>query len=290
MSGAGRSTALKTLDDICYEAFDDNLPLSPVPALFESAAADALATAVSADVRTRGFAIGSMLGTLDEIVGRTGCKLQVIFVDYDDELLERRYVETGRPHPFAGGRPIIDGIRLERRMAASMRGPADLAIDTSDLNAAELKRLLNGHFSQKTTGVQVFITSFAYRKGLPRNADLVFDVRLLDNPHYLPELRPLTGRDLAVATHIEQDLRFLSFSLRLLRLLQSLLPLYEKEGKTYLTVGIGCTGGRHRSVYVVERLIAELRVAGSRVELSHRDLVTPFPPGPIQASAPVFAS
>jgi UPF0042 nucleotide-binding protein len=288
MSGAGRSTALKTLDDIGYAAFD-NLPLSPVPALFESAAADALAT-VSADVRTRGFAIGSMLETLDEVVARTVCKLQVIFLDYDDELLERRYTETRRPHPFARGRPIVDGIRLERGMVASMRGAADLAIDTSDLNAAELKRLLTGHFSQKTIGVQVFITSFAYRNGLPRNADLVFDVRFLDNPHYLPELPPLTGRDLAVATHIEQDLGFLSFFLRLLRLLQSLLPLYEKEGKTYLTIGIGCTGGRHSSVYVVERLIAELRVAGSRVELSHRDLVTPFPPAPIHASAPVLAS
>jgi UPF0042 nucleotide-binding protein len=175
-------------------------------------------------------------------------------------------------------------------MVASMRGPADLTIDTSDLNAAELKRLLTGHFSQKTTGVQVFNTSFAYRNGLPRNADLVFDVRFLDNPHYLPELRALTRWDLAVATHIEQDLGFLSFFSRLLRLLQPLLPLYDEGGKTNLTIGIGCTAGRHRSVYVVERLITELRVAGWRVELSQRDLVTPCPPAPIQAGAPVLAS
>jgi RNase adapter protein RapZ len=289
MPGAGRSTAPKTLDDIGYEGFD-NLPLAPVPALFESAAADALATAVGADVRTRAFAIGSMLGTLNEVVGRTGCKLLVIFVDCDDELLEGRYTETCRPRPFAGDRPIIDGIRLERGMVASMRGPADLTTDTSDLNAGELKRLLTGHFSQKTTGVQVFITSLAYWNGLPRNADLVFDVRFLDNPHYLPELRALSGRDLAVATHIEQDPGFLPFFPRLLPLLQPLLPLYEEGGKPYLTIGIGCTGGRHRSVYVVEQLITELRIAGWRVELSHRDLVTPLPPAPIQASAPVLAS
>ena len=289
MSGAGRSTALKTLEDMGYEAFD-NLPLSLVSALIESAAADAPAIAVGADVRTRGFAIGSMLGTLDEVVGRTARKLQVIFVDCDDELLERRYTETRRPHPFAGDRPVIDGIRLERGVVASLRDRADLVIDTSDLNAAELKRLLTGHFSQKNIGVRVFVTSFAYRYGLPRNADLVFDVRFLDNPHYVPELRWLTGRDLAVATRIEQDPGFLPFFSRLLSLLEPLLPRYEKEGKTYLTIGIGCTGGRHRSVYVAERLVAELRTAGSRVELSHRDLVTPFPPAPIQASAPVLAS
>jgi len=276
-------------DDIGYEGFD-NLPLSLVPALFESAPAYALATAVGADVRTRDFAVGSMLGTLDEVVGRTGCKLLMIFVDCDDELLEGRYTETCRPRPFAGDRPIIDGIRLERGMVASMRGPADLTTDTSDLNAGELKRLLTGHFSQKTTGVQVFITSFAYWNGLPRNADLVFDVRFLDNPHYLPELLALSGRDLAVATHIEQDPGFLPFFPRLLPLPQPLLPPYEEGGKPYLTIGIGCTGGRHRSVYVVERLITELRMAGWRVELSHRDLVTPLPPAPIQASAPVLAS
>jgi UPF0042 nucleotide-binding protein len=175
-------------------------------------------------------------------------------------------------------------------MVASMRGPADLTIDTPDLNAPELKRLLTGHFSQKTTGVQLFILSFAYRNGLPRNADLVFDVRFLDNPHYLPKLRALIGRDPAVATHIEQHPGFLSFFSRLLSLRKRLLPLYEKRGKTFLTIGIGCTGGRHRSVYVVERLITELCVAGWRVELSHRDLVTPLLPAAIQASVPVLAS
>jgi UPF0042 nucleotide-binding protein len=175
-------------------------------------------------------------------------------------------------------------------VVAALRDRVDLVIDTSHLNAAELKRLLTGHFSQETAGVQVFVTSFAYRHGLPRNADLVFDVRIPENPHYVPELGPLTGQDLAVATYIEQDTGFLPFFSGLLCLLEPLLPRYEKEGKVYLTIGIGCTGGRHRSVYVAERLVAEVRAAGSHVELSHRDLVMPCSPAPTRAGAPVLAS
>ena len=146
MSGAGRSTALKTLEDMGYEAFD-NLPLSLVPALIESIAADASAIAVGADLRTRGFATGgfaieSMLEPLDAVVGRTGRELKVLFIDCDDEPLQRRYTESRRPHPLAGDRPVTDGIRLERRVVSALRDRADLVIDTSDLSAAELKRLL----------------------------------------------------------------------------------------------------------------------------------------------------
>src|SRR6266851_1897086 len=289
MSGAGRSTALKTLEDMGYEAFD-NLPLSLVPALIENAAADAPAIAVGADPRTRGFAIESMLETLDIVVCGTARQLEVLFIDCDDERLERRYTETRRPHPLAGDRPIMDGIRLERRVVSALRNRADLVIDTSNLAAAELKRLLTGHFALGTIGLRVFVTSFAYRHGVPRDADLIFDVRFLDNPHYVPELRPLTGRDPAVGAHIERDPGFLPFFSGLCRLLQPLLPRYEKEGKTYLTIGIGCTGGRHRSVYVAERLAAQLRAAGSRVELSHRDLPMSDFPAPIPAGPPVLAS
>jgi RNase adapter protein RapZ len=289
MSGAGRSTALKTLEDMGYEAFD-NLPLSLVPALIESAAADASAIAVGADLRTRGFAIESMLETLDEVVGRTARQLKVLFIDCDDERLERRYTETRRPHPLAGDRPVMDGIRLERRVVSAVRDRADLVIDTSHLTAAELKRVLTGHFVLGTVGLRVFVTSFAYRHGVPRDADLIFDVRFLDNPHYVPELRALTGRDPAVAAYIEGDPDFLAFFSGLCRLLQPLLPRYEKAGKTYLTIGIGCTGGRHRSVYVAERLAGQMRAAGLRVELSHRDLLISKPPTPLPAGVPVFAS
>ncbi len=272
MSGAGRSTALKTLEDIGYEAFD-NLPLSLVPALIESIAPDARAIAVGADLRTRGFATESMLEPLDAVVGRTGRELKVLFVDCDDEPLQRRYTETRRPHPLAGDRPVTDGIRLERRVVSALRDRADLVIDTSNLSAVDLKRLLTGHFALATGGLRVFVTSFAYRHGIPRDADLIFDVRFLDNPHYVPQLRQLSGRDLAVATHIERDPDLAPFLVGLWRLLEPLLPRYEQEGKTYLTIAIGCTGGRHRSVYVAERLAAQLGAAGLRVELAHRDLV-----------------
>jgi UPF0042 nucleotide-binding protein len=272
MSGAGRSTALKTLEDMGYEAFD-NLPLSLVPALIESIAADARAIAVGADLRTRGFAIESMLEPLDAVVGRTGRELKVLFVDCDDEPLQRRYTETRRPHPLAGDRPVTDGIRLERRVVSALRDRADLVIDTSNLSAADLKRLLTGHFALATGGLRVFVTSFAYRHGIPRDADLIFDVRFLDNPHYVPQLRQLTGRDVAVAAHIERDPDLARFLVGLWRLLEPLLPRYEQEGKTYLTIAIGCTGGRHRSVYVAERLAAQLGAAGLQVELAHRDLV-----------------
>jgi RNase adapter protein RapZ len=278
MSGAGRLTALRTLEDMGYEAFD-NLPLSLVPALIESAAADAPAIAVGADARTRGFAGDGMIETLER-VGRTARELKVLFIDCDDERLERRYTETRRPHPLAGDHPVLDGIRRERRVVAALRVRADLVIDTSSLTTADLKRLLIGHFALDAIGLHVFVTSFAYRHGIPRDADLIFDVRFLDNPHYVPELRQLTGHDPAVAAHIDRDADFAPFFAGLWLLLQPLLPRYEKEGKTYLTIGIGCTGGRHRSVYVAERLAEALRAAGRRVEVAHRDLPLLGSPAP----------
>jgi UPF0042 nucleotide-binding protein len=299
MSGAGRSTALKTLEDMGYEAFD-NLPLSLVPALIESIAADARAIAVGADLRTRGFAIGGlaiggfaierMLEPLDAVVGRTGRELKVLFVDCDDEPLQRRYTETRRPHPLAGDRPVADGIRLERRVVSALRDRADLVIDTSNLSAADLKRLLTGHFALASGGLRVFVTSFAYRHGIPRDADLMLDVRFIDNPHYVPELRQLTGRDPAVAARIERDPDLAPFLDGLWRLLEPLLPRYEQEGKTYLTIAIGCTGGRHRSVYVAERLAAQLGAVGLRVELAHRDLVQSGSPALVAPGAPSTAS
>jgi UPF0042 nucleotide-binding protein len=289
ISGAGRSTALKTLEDMGYEAFD-NLPLSLVPALIESAAADARAIAVGADLRTRGFAIESMLEPLDAVVGRTGRELKVLFIDCDDERLQRRYTETRRPHPLAGDRPVTDGIRLERRVVSALRDRADLVIDTSNLSAAELKRLMTGHFALASGRLRVFVTSFAYRHGIPRDADLIFDVRFLDNPNYVPALRQLTGRDPAVAAHIERDPDLSPFLGGLWRLLQPLLPRYEQEGKTYLTIAIGCTGGRHRSVYVAERLAGQIGAAGLQVELAHRDLVHPGSSASVAPGATITAS
>jgi UPF0042 nucleotide-binding protein len=287
MSGAGRSTALKILEDLGYESFD-NFPAALVPALIESAAADGPAIAVGADARTRGFtAAATMLDGLAEMVSRTGRELRVLFIDCDDDRLERRYIETRRPHPLAGDRPIMDGIRRERQMLAALRDRADLVIDTSALNAVQLKRLLAGHFGLGGGGVRIFVTSFAFRHGLPREADLVFDVRFLENPHYVETLRGLTGADRAVGVHIEKDAEFGRFFERLWLLLEPLLPLYESSGRTYLTIAFGCTGGRHRSVYAAERLAQRLLAAGWRTELAHRDL--PSSPAGTAASPSAIA-
>ncbi len=270
MSGAGRSTALKILEDIGYETFD-NFPASLVPALISSTAGGT-AIAVGADTRTRGFVPETLIDTLANIVVGSGRELRVVFIDCDDDRLERRYTETRRPHPLAGGRPILDGIRRERQMLSLLRVRADFLIDTSALTATQLKRLLIGHFALDAARLRVFVTSFAYRQGLPREADLVFDVRFLENPHYIDGLRGLTGCDPAVAARIERDADFTDFFDGLRKLLLTLLPRYEASGKTYLTIAVGCTGGRHRSVYVAERLATCLRDAGWQTELAHRDL------------------
>jgi RNase adapter protein RapZ len=271
MSGAGRSTALKILEDLGYESFD-NMPAALIPALVETAAADGSPIAVGADTRTRGFAAATVLEILADAALRSGRERCVLFIDCDDDRLERRYTETRRPHPLAGDRPILDGIRRERQIVAPLRARADLLIDTSALTANDLKRVLTGHFALEPGGLRVFVTSFAYRHGLPRDADLVFDARFLENPHYIDALRGQSGRDPAVGAHIETDPDFPIFFDRLWQLLGPLLPRYETSGKTYLTIAIGCTGGRHRSVYVAERLARRLREAGWRTGLAHRDL------------------
>jgi RNase adapter protein RapZ len=272
MSGAGRSTALKALEDLGYEAVD-NLPLALLPAAVAGAAQSPMAVGI--DVRTRGFSPALLLAALGPL-GQGNEHITVVFLDGDDELLRRRYTETRRRHPLAGDRPVIDGIRLERQRLSALRDRADLVIDTASLKPAELGRLLDGHFALNApAGVAVFVRSFAYRRGLPPDADLVFDVRFLENPHYDPHLRPLTGLDPAVGARIAGDSGYKGFFEGLTGLLRPLLPRYANEGKTYLTIGIGCTGGRHRSVYVAERLAEWLRQEGQRVAVTHRDLELP---------------
>jgi len=273
MSGAGHSSALKALEDLGYEAVD-NLPLSLLPSLVSPGPGAHPPLAIGIDVRTRDFGIAPFLAAFDRLAGTSGVDLRVVFLDCEDELLRRRYTETRRRHPLAGDRPVIDGIRLERERVSPLRERADLVIDTSALTVADLRRLLHRHFAlDAAPGVSVFVTSFSYRNGLPRDADLVFDVRFLDNPHYDPVLRPLSGLDPTVAARIEADPGFAPFFERLMALLLPLLPRYDREGKSYLTIAIGCTGGQHRSVHVAERLAGALREHGQRVGLGHRDMV-----------------
>jgi UPF0042 nucleotide-binding protein len=198
---------------------------------------------------------------------------RLLFLESDTETLRRRYTESRRPHPLAPDRPVIDGITEERRQIGGMRDFADLCLDTSGLSPHQLKQILAGHFGLgRSVGTRISVMSFSFRRGLPREADLVFDVRFLKNPHYDPVLKPMTGRDPAVAAFIATDPDYRPFVDNLQALIGPLLPRFDAEGKSYLTIAIGCTGGRHRSVALAEELADWLRSRGRSVTLSHRDV------------------
>jgi len=274
LSGAGRSTALKALEDEGYEAID-NLPMPLLEPLLADPGGTADALAIAVDVRSRRFDAGALATLIDRLRDRVDLDVTLAFLEGDAETLQRRFTETRRRHPLASGRSVEEGIALERKLLAPLRDAADLVIDTTQLTGSALCRLLVERLVQGGgTRLAVFVTSFSYRLGLPRNADLVFDVRFLDNPHYVDRLRPLTGSDREVADHIEADGAFAPFMERLAALLDHLLPGYEHEGKRYLTIAVGCTGGRHRSVFVAERLAALLSDGGRRVSLQHRDIAS----------------
>ncbi len=268
LSGAGHSTALRALEDLGYEAVD-NLPLSflTTPESIDRP------MAIAVDSRTRGFSPQALLERIERLRADPALKVSLVFLTCSDEVLQRRYTETRRRHPLAQDRPVADGIRQERLLLDGLSAAADLVIDSSDLAIADLKRLMQGHFGlERQPGLAIAVTSFSYRHGLPREADLVFDVRFLANPHYRPELRDLTGRDAAVGRHVEADPAFGRFFGDLTDMLIPLLPGFEREGKSYLTLAVGCTGGRHRSVFVAERLAAWLTSQGRPVSLRHRDI------------------
>ena len=273
MSGAGRTTALKQLEDLGFEAFD-NLPLDLIDSLLQPAAADRpdQPLAFACDVRTRHFDPTELADAVGRLADRDDIAVSVLFLDCDDDILARRFTETRRRHPLAEDRPVSDGIDRERQVMALIRARADVVLDTSALSVADLKRLLRSEFAEAgRTRPSVTCISFGFRNGLPREADLVFDVRFLANPHYRVELAPLTGRDAAVARFIEADEALAPFLDKLRAMLIFLLPYYQREGKSYLTIAVGCTGGRHRSVFMVEILAAELRQLGHRVFVRHRD-------------------
>ena len=271
MSGAGRSTALKALEDLGYEAVD-NLPLSLVPSLV-SHRPRSMSLAIGADVRTRDFGAEALAETLDRLARDGGARPAVVFLECGDERLVQRFTETRRRHPLAQDRPVIDGIRLERQYVSPLRDRADLVIDTGDLSPADLKRVLTGHFAlDRSPGIALSVISFSYRHGLPRDADIVFDARFLRNPHYVPALKAQTGLDPDVGAYIAADEDFPAFFRELGALIEPLLPRFEREGKSYLSIAIGCTGGRHRSVYLAERLAAWLGERGRAVSVRHRDL------------------
>jgi UPF0042 nucleotide-binding protein len=272
-SGAGLTTALKILEDLGFETVD-NLPLALLPGL--AGAASARPLAVGIDIRTRGFAASDLVAGLAAIgAGRPG-GVRLVFLAAAPEALLRRFEATRRRHPLAPDRPVVDGIRHERELIQPLREAADIVIDTTDFTPGDLRRVLDGHFGAAAqTGMTISIVSFSYRNGVPREADLVFDVRFLRNPHYDPVLGPRPGTDASVAAFVAADPGYAGFCTALDALLLPLLPRYREEGKSYLTIAIGCTGGRHRSVVVAERLRGVLQRAGYPASLSHRDLARP---------------
>lgn len=274
LSGAGKSTAMKALEDLGYETID-NLPLAFLSALLSPGEEHpARGVAINVDIRSRGFDAESFLRRVESLRGRADLDLQLLYVDCAEVVLAQRYTETRRRHPMAEDRPVPDGIALEQRLMSAIRDDADEVIDTTMLTVNDLKRLIAGLFPlDPYAGLSVSVMSFSFKKGLPREADLVFDVRFLANPHWVPALRPGTGKDPEVGAHIVADPAFAEFDERVTGMLQFLVPLYRREGKSYLTIAFGCSGGRHRSVFMAERIGGVLRESGHRVTVIHRDTV-----------------
>jgi UPF0042 nucleotide-binding protein len=236
-------------------------------------AADHVPIALGIGVRTRDFDVERALCEVESLLEASLADVKLVFLDCDDDVLRRRYTETRHRHPLGVGRPVTDGIAIEREMIAPLRVRADLVIDTTNLSPSALKRIIDGNFAiGAAPELSVFVTSFAFRLGLPRDADLVFDVRFLANPHYDPELRSMSGLQAPVARFIRRDEGLKPFMETLTGLMRPLLPRYAAEGKSYLTIAVGCTGGRHRSVFIAEELGQWLQDEGFPVYLHHRDL------------------
>jgi UPF0042 nucleotide-binding protein len=271
MSGAGRTTALKALEDLGFEAVD-NLPVSLLGSLVRPGDRLERDLAIGIDCRTRAFDPANLIKRIAARRANTRLPPKLLFLDCEDEILRRRFNETRRRHPLALDRPVTDGIAHERRVMAGLREHADLVIDTSQLSAGDLRRLMAGYFTTANERrLTLSVLSFAYRGGLPREADLVFDVRFLANPHYVDELRPKNGRDPEVRAYVEADPGYRLLLERLEALLMPLLPSYQREGRSYLTIAFGCTGGRHRSIVVAEAFALRLRESGWVVIIRHRD-------------------
>ncbi|MGE5539172.1 MAG: RNase adapter RapZ [Gemmatimonas sp.] len=271
MSGAGRSSSLKVLEDIGFEAVD-NLPLALLESLFQRRGRTRPPLAVGVDARAADFDPVRLNRIFARRRKMRGTPLRLLFLDASNETLARRFKETRRKHPLGTDRPVQDAIRRERALLGELRAAADEIIDTTDLAPPALRRLLTSRFGTRRDGTRLSVVSFAYRRGLPADADLVFDVRFLDNPHYDAALRPLTGRDRRVGGRIAKDPGYPRFFKTLTDFLAVVLPRFESDGKSDLTIAIGCTGGRHRSVYVAEQVGRWLAARGRAATVRHRDL------------------
>jgi len=278
LSGGGKASVLRALEDIGYEAVDN----PPLHMLEDMVSRSERRLAICVDTRTRGFDAGLVLETRDRLRSNPGLRVELVYTWADEATLLRRYSETRRRHPLAPQGRVIDGISREAALTAPLREAANLVIDTSALPLGSLRLLIERHFAAASgpaaRRMVVSLVSFGYPGGLPPDADLVFDARFLRNPHYDPILRPRTGLDAEVGAYIEADPDFGPFFVRISELIDMLLPRFVQEGKKYATITIGCTGGRHRSVHLVEKLAGHLAAAASgsdaewRVHVTHREL------------------
>jgi UPF0042 nucleotide-binding protein len=289
LSGSGKASVLRTLEDLGYDAVD-NAPLDIVDDLIRRGQPRC---AIGVDARTRGFDAAALGATLQRLRDNPSVRASLVYVWADEATLLRRYTESRRRHPLAPQGRVADGIAEETTLTAPLREVADLIVDTTDLPLPALRRLIERHFGDEAgadeTRMAVSLMSFSYAHGLPREADLVFDARFLRNPHYVTTLRSLTGRDSAVGAYVEADPDFPEFFERLMGLTDLLLPRFVQEGKKYVTIAIGCTGGRHRSVYTVEKMASALAsrigsagaTSGWRLHVTHRELAR-------EGNAPAF--
>ena len=272
MTGAGRSTAAKELEDLGFFVVD-NLPPQMVPEvvrLVDQSQGPMQPIAVVVDVRS-----GSFFASLQEMLaqGRTGRQTSLLFLEATDEVLVRRQEAARRPHPLQEGGRLLDGLQRERQVIASLRGEADVVIDTSNLNVHQLTdKVAEAFGTEETTSLKATVVSFGFKYGIPVDADLVVDMRFLPNPHWVPELRPLSGRDREVADYVKSRPEAQAFLERYVALVETVAEGYLREGKRFMTLAVGCTGGKHRSVAMTEELAARLRERGLDARPMHRDL------------------
>jgi RNase adapter protein RapZ len=272
MSGSGKASVLKAFEDLGYYCVD-NLPVELIPRFAEMAlqSTEIRRTALVVDVR-EGSKLDQLPGILKAV--RRTIPTKVAFLEASDAALLRRFSETRRPHPLGVDAPVNTSIKVERRHLASIRALADIVIDTSKFNVHELRAHITERFREQASEKSILVScvSFGFRHGVPEEADLVFDVRFLPNPHFVPEFRALTGKDARVVKYIQSFPQTKEFIRRISDLLIYLLPHYIHEGKSYLTISFGCTGGQHRSVMIAEEVGKRLHKAGYRVKIAHRDM------------------
>ena len=274
LSGAGKSTAIRVLEDLGFFCID-NLPAVLIPRFLElcqGVGQEIRRIALGIDLRERTF-FAELLTTIAQVRAQ-GHRLEVLFLDASDEILMRRFNETRRPHPLAQGGSAGDGIHRERELLRGLRETADRILDTSGWNVHELRAELGRAYAEHAapSGLSIFLVSFGYKFGLPPDADMVLDVRCLPNPFFVDDLRPLSGLDPPVVRYLLDAKETIGFLEHARSLVSYLLPLYEHEGKSYFTLAIGCTGGRHRSVVIAERMATDLRERGIRVQTRQRDV------------------